>query len=88
MQTFETTARGRRKKMSEQVSNEVKKLTDIACDPEFDPEIRMRSAQQISRIGTYEALLALLGLAANEKLAIKERDNALKLAREVLKKGT
>ena len=74
--------------MSEQVSNEVKKLADIATDPELDPEIRMKSVQQISRVGTYDALLALLGLAANEQLSLKERDNALKQARNILKKGS
>ena len=74
--------------MPEQVTNEVKKLADIATDPELDPEIRTKSMQQISRIGTHDALLALLGLAANEKLSIKERDIALKYARDVLKKGS
>ena len=71
--------------MSEQVTNELKKLTDIATDPELAPEIRTRAVQQVSRIGTYDALLALLGLAANEQLPLKERDNALKHARAVLK---
>jgi hypothetical protein len=72
--------------MSEQVMGELKKLSDIVTDPALDPDIRIKSIQQISRIGTYEALVALLDLAANEQLPVKERDTALKYAREVLKK--
>ena len=73
--------------MSEQVTGELKKLADIATDPALDADIRMKSMQQISRIATYDALVALLDLAANEQLPVKERDAALKHARDVLKKA-
>lgn len=71
--------------MSEQITNELKKLTDIAADPELAPEIRTKAMKQIGRIGTYDALVALLGFVANEQMPLKERDLALKYARGVLK---
>jgi len=43
--------------------------------------------EPVGNIGTHDALLALLEIAANEKLVPKERDLALKYAREVIKAG-
>lgn len=74
--------------MSEQVTNELKKLVNIATDPELAAEIRTNAIKQISRIGTYDALVALLGFVANEQAPLKERDLALKYAREVLKSSS
>lgn len=73
--------------MSEQVINELKKLSAIATDLELSGELRTDAVKSMGDIGTQEALLALLDLAANEKLNIEDRDLALKQARTILKQG-
>jgi len=70
--------------MSEQ-PNELKKLTTIATDLELSVELRTKAIELMGNIGSHEALLALLGLAANEKLVLEERDLALKQARGIIK---
>ena len=71
--------------MPEQVTGELKKLTDIASDMGLASELRAKAIEQVRLIGTYEALVALLGFVANEQVPVKEREFALKQAREVLK---
>ena len=66
-------------------TNELKKLVAIASDLDISSELRNKAVEQIGRIGTYEALLALLELVSNEKLVNKEREFALKQAGRVLK---
>lgn len=73
--------------MSEQVSNELQKLSAIATDIELAAKLRTQAIQSIGSIGTHDALLALLDLAANEKLNPNERDYALKHARNIIKQG-
>jgi hypothetical protein len=73
--------------MSEQITNELKKLTAIAIDLELSGELRTQAVKSIGNIGTHEALLALLDLAANERLNPDERDLALKQARGIVKSG-
>jgi hypothetical protein len=51
-------------------------------------DLRRKAIEQIGVISTHDALLALLDIAANESLVTKERDLALKLAREVIKKSS
>ena len=65
--------------------NQLKKLTNIAIDLELSAELRTKAIELIGNIGTHEALLILLELAANENLIAEERDLALKHAREVIK---
>ena len=65
---------------------ELKKLADIAADMTLPPELRTKAVEQLGTIASHEALLALLDLAANEGLVVKERDLALKKAREIIKK--
>jgi hypothetical protein len=67
--------------------DELKKLETIATDMELAGKMRTQAVDQLAEIGTHEALLVLLSLAANEKLNIDERDRALKRAREIVKKG-
>ncbi len=71
--------------MSEK-ANEVKKVADYAADMTLPAKLRTDAIEQLGNISTREAFLALLDLAANEGLIVKERDLALKKAREVLKK--
>ena len=76
----------RRGIMSEQ-PDEIKKLIAIASDMELSPELRTKAVELIGNIGSRDAFLALLDLAANEKLLVDERDLALKRAREIVKSG-
>ena len=70
--------------MSEQ-PNDLKKLVAIAADLGLSVKLRIKAIEQIGNIGTHDALLALLGLAANEKSSKKERELALKYAQKIIK---
>jgi len=65
--------------------NELRKLVAIATDLELASKLRTKAIEMIGRIGTHEALLALLELAANEGLIKQEREFALKYARDIVK---
>ncbi len=65
---------------------ELKKLADIAADMTLPHELRNKAVEQLGNMASHEALLALLDLAANEGLVAKQRDLALKKAREIIKK--
>ena len=54
---------------------------------ELAGKMRIQAVDQLGEIGTHEALLVLLNLAANDKLNIDERDHAIKRARAIVKKG-
>ncbi len=72
--------------MAEQ-SNELKKLAAIAADIGLSAALRVQSIELIGSIGTHDALLILLDLAANKGLIKEERDIALQHAREIIKSG-
>ncbi len=72
--------------MAEQ-SDELKKLVAVATDIMLSAKLRIKSIEVIGNVGTHDALLALLGLAANEQLTKEERELALKYAREILKRS-
>lgn len=72
---------------SEQVESELKKLLAIATDLELGVELRMVAVKHIAKIGTQEALNALLSLAANDKITAKEREMVLKLSQAIVKSG-
>ncbi len=72
--------------MAEQ-ANELKKLTTIAADLGLSAALRIQSIELIGSIGTHDALLALLDLAANGDLIKEERDLALQHASEIIKSG-
>ncbi len=67
--------------------DELKKLAAIATDLDLYSDLRMKAIERLGSVGTHEALLALLELAANEALIKKERELALKQAREIIKSG-
>ena len=67
--------------------NELKKLAAIATDLELAAELRTKAIELIGNIGTHDALLTLLELAANEGLIKQERELALKQAREIIRSG-
>ncbi len=67
--------------------SQLKKLSQIAMDTDISSELRLKAIEQLGRVGTHAALLALLELIANEKLVRKERETALKQAGEIIKAG-
>ena len=67
-------------------TDELKKLSAIAADMNLPADLRTKAIEQIGNLFTREALLALLELAANEGLTVKNRDLALKKARDIIKK--
>jgi len=68
-----------------QQPDELKKLAAIATDLELVPQLRIKAIEQLGKIGSHEALLALLDLAAKEKLTTKERESALKQAIKIIR---
>ena len=72
--------------MAEQ-PDDLKKLVAVANDLGLFAELRTKAIKLIGNISTHDALLALLSLAANEQLTKKERELALKHAREIVKTG-
>ena len=72
--------------MAEQ-ANQLKKLATIATDLELSVELRVKAIELLANIGTHEALVVLLDLAANENLIKEERSLALKYAKEIIKSG-
>ena len=76
----------RRVKMAEQ-PEELKKLAAITSDTEFTADLRTKAIEQLGTIGSHEALLILLDIAANERLTTKERELALERAKKIIKSG-
>ena len=54
------------------VTEELRKLAGIATDMQLDGKMRNEAVKQLGEIGSHEALLVLLNLAANDKLNIDE----------------
>ena len=71
--------------MAEAEHDQLKKLATIAADLDIDASLRTKAIEQLGKISTHEALLALLDLAANERLIRGERELALKQAREIIR---
>ena len=65
--------------------DEVKKLVAVATDLILPTKVRLDTIKFIGKIATREALLALLELAANERLTKGERELAVKYAREIIR---
>ena len=68
-------------------SNDLNKLVAVATDLGLAAKIRTQAIGLIGNISTHDALLALLDLAANDKLTKEERQLALKHAGQIIKKG-
>jgi len=68
-------------------SEELKKLSSIATDMQMSGKMRVQAINTLGDMASHESLLALLNLAANDRMNIDERDLALKRAREIVKKG-
>jgi hypothetical protein len=74
-------------RMDENVSDELKKLANIATDMQLANKLRVQAITQLGLMASHESLLVLLNLAANDKLNIDERELALKKAHDIVKKG-
>ena len=72
--------------MAEQ-PGDLKKLITVATDMAYPEKLRRNSIEQIGRIASYDALRALLDLAATEQLTRGERELALKHARNLIRAG-
>ena len=70
--------------MAEQ-PEELKKLADIANDLALVPQLRLKAIEQLGNVGSHDALLALLDLAAKEKLTTKEREFALRQSIKIVR---
>ena len=77
------TAGAERRDIMAELPEEVKRVANYAADMTLPSKFRTDAIDQLGLISTREAFLALLELAANEKLIVKERDFALKKAREI-----
>ena len=64
---------------------ELKKLVAVATDLGLSATLRTQAINLIGNIGTYDALLILLDLVANEQLTKGERELALKHAGKIIK---
>lgn len=64
---------------------ELKKLSAIATDLGFDADLRTKAIEQIGNVNSQEALLALLELAANDQLTVRERELSLKQAQKIIR---
>ncbi|HUT96843.1 MAG TPA: hypothetical protein VMW60_01850 [Dehalococcoidales bacterium] len=64
---------------------ELKKLSSIATDMGFNADLRTKAIEQMGNATSQEALRALLDLAANDQLTIKERELALKQAQKIIR---
>ncbi len=65
--------------------SELTKLVTIATDLQLAAALRTKAIEQMGSLGTQEALLAVLELAANTALIRTERELALKQAREIIR---
>jgi hypothetical protein len=68
-----------------ETTDELKKLITIATDVELTADLRTNAIKQMGRIGSHNALRALLDLAANDKLNKSDRELALKQARGIIR---
>jgi HEAT repeat protein len=66
-------------------SDRLQKLITIATDLNISRELRTRAIIQLGRIGTHEALEALLNLVGDEAFVWEERMLALKQAERIIK---
>ena len=72
--------------MAEQ-PDDLKELVAAATNLKLPVKLRAEAIESIGRIGTHDALLVLLDLAANEQLTMGERERALKHARTIIRSG-
>ena len=70
-----------------EAADRLQKLVTIATDLTISGEIRAQAIVQLGKIGSHEALVALLDMVGNETLTWEERMRALKQSERILKAG-
>lgn len=73
--------------MNDERSEELRDLVAAATNLNFPGKLRTDATESIGRMGTHEALLALLDMAGNDQLPKKERELIIKLASNLIKAG-
>lgn len=68
-----------------ETTDELQKMYAVATDMVLSTKLRSQSIELIGKLGSHEALLALLELAANEQLTRDERLLSLKQATNIVK---
>ncbi len=68
------------------IGHELEKLMSIATDNEISSDLRSQAIKSIGHIGSHEALLCLLELAASTKVMGRDRELALKQAQVIVKR--
>lgn len=81
----ERPVRSQEEKAMNERPEELKKLSTIATDMGFNAELRTKAIEQMGNATSQEALRALLDLAANDQLTVKERELALKQAMKIIR---
>ena len=71
----------------EEHTGDLKKLVAVATDLGLASELRIGAIKLIGDIGTHDALLVLLNLVAHDQLTKKEKELALKYARDIVRAG-
>ena len=69
------------------IPEDLKKMAKIATDMQLPAKMREQAVSQMGDIGTHEALLVLLNMAANDRLNKELRDLAVRKARDIIKKS-
>ena len=67
--------------------DEIEKLKGIATDSALSSALRVKAIEALGDLGTHQALLGLLDIAANQETVLEERDLALRMSREIIKLG-
>ncbi len=73
--------------MNDERSEELRELVAAATNFNYSMKLRTVAVESIGRMGTHEALLALLEMAGNDQLSKKERELIIKLASNLIKAG-
>lgn len=71
--------------MAETFSPELKKLMNIAQDTGLSAGMRSQAIADIARLGSRQAFLALLDIAANKEMDFEIRDQSLVSAWDIIK---
>ena len=71
--------------MTEPMITELRKLSAIATDMSLSGKLRQDAIKSIGQVGTHDALLALLELAACENSHASDRKLALKQAERLIR---
>ena len=67
--------------------DDIEKLKGIATDAALSSGLRVKAIENLGDMGSHQAFLALLEIAASQEMIREERDLALRVCRDMLKQG-